>query len=118
MPMLLGLFYQAIATAAAVMLPALMLEGLAGDADPAFMAWMAWLIVGVSLFAYALMWKLIERMDAIRVASLFYLGPPVTMLMSWIAFGDTLLSSDVAGLFVVAVGVALVQGERGRNRSQ
>lgn len=115
-PMQLGLFYQAIATAAAVTLPALLLEGLRADPNPAFVAAMAWLIVGVSLFAYALMWKLIERMDAIRVASLFYLGPPVTMLMSWLAFGDTLMTSDIAGLVIVAAGVALVQSERGENR--
>lgn len=115
-PMLLGLFYQALATAAAVTLPALLLEGLRADPNPAFLAAMAWLIVGVSLFAYALMWKLIERMDAIRVAALFYLGPPVTMLMSWLAFGDTLITTDVIGLFVVAAGVVLVQSDRGDTR--
>lgn len=115
-PMLLGLFYQALATAAAVTLPALVLEGLRADPNPEFVAAMAWLIIGVSLFAYALMWKLIERMDAVRVASLFYLGPPVTMLMSWLAFGDILRATDVAGLLVVAAGVALVQCEPGDNR--
>ena len=115
-PMLLGLFYQAVATAAAVTLPALLIEGLAADPNPAFVAAMAWLIVGVSLIAYALMWKLIEHMDATRVASLFYLGPPVTMLMSWLAFGDTLLATDIAGLIVVAAGVALVQVRRRGNR--
>lgn len=114
----LGLFYQAIATAAVVTLPALVIEGLRVDPDPAFVAAMAWLVVGVSLFAYALMWKLVERTDATRVASLFYLGPPVTMLMSWIAFGDTLMASDIAGLFVVAAGVALVQGGRSGRQSQ
>ncbi len=117
-PTLLGMFYQAVATAAAVTLPALLIEGLYAEPNPAFVASMAWLIVGVSLFAYALMWKLIERMDATRVASLFYLGPPVTMLMSWLAFGDTLLASDIAGLLVVAAGVALVQVRPRGNRMQ
>lgn len=49
---------------------------------------------------------------AITLASLFYLGPPVTMLMSWLAFGDTLIATDVAGLLIVAAGVALVQREK------
>ena len=117
-PMLLGLFYQAAATAAVMTLPAIAYEGLRAEPNPAFLAAMAWLIVGVSLFAYALMWKLIERMDATRVASLFYLGPPVTMLMSWLAFGDTLLASDLVGLAVVAVGVSLVQGARLEKRTK
>ena len=115
-PMMLGLFYQALATAVVFTLPALLLEGLYADPNPAFVAAMAWLVVGVSLGAYALMWMLIERMDATRVASLFYLGPPLTMLMAWLAFGDTLLTSDVVGLVVVALGVALVQGRRRENR--
>ena len=55
------------------------------------------------------MWLLIERIDATRVASLFYLGPPVTMLMAWIAFGDTLKLVDVIGLIVVFAGVLLAQ---------
>lgn len=70
---------------------------------------MFWLIVGVSLGAYALMWLLIERMDATRVACLFYFGPPVTMLMAWIAFGDTLTFMDIMGLIVVFAGVLLTQ---------
>jgi len=108
-PMMLGLFYQALATAVAFTLPALAIEGLYADPNPAFVAAMAWLIVGVSLGAYASMWKLIERMDATRVASLFYLGPPVTMLMSWLAFGDAVSASDLAGLAIVAAGVSLAQ---------
>ncbi|MGM0788061.1 MAG: EamA family transporter [Thermodesulfobacteriota bacterium] len=43
------------------------------------------------------------------VASLFYLGPPVTMIMAWVAFGDRLQSTDVIGLIIVAAGVIVVQ---------
>jgi drug/metabolite transporter (DMT)-like permease len=57
------------------------------------------------------MWLLIQRMDATRVASLFYLGPPVTMLMAWITFGDTLRGTDVVGLLVVLIGVLLTQSK-------
>jgi len=70
---------------------------------------MIWLILVVSLGAYALMWLLIERLDATKVASLFYLGPPVTMIMAWIAFGDTVTTMDIAGLAIVFVGVVLTQ---------
>ncbi|WP_083985177.1 EamA family transporter [Geofilum rubicundum] len=55
------------------------------------------------------MWILIKRIDATRVASLFYMGPPVTMLMAWMVVGDTLLLMDVIGLLVVLIGVLLTQ---------
>ncbi len=105
----LGLFYQCLGTALAVSIPAFLLEGLKTEWTPIFMGAMLWLILGVSLAAYALMWLLIERIDATRVASLFYFGPPVTMLMAWAAFGDRLLATDLAGLGIIAAGVVITQ---------
>ncbi|TVQ29525.1 MAG: DMT family transporter [Wenzhouxiangella sp.] len=116
-PVPLALFYQAVATALVATLPALALEGLTARWTAELFAIMGWLILAVSLAAYALMWRLIERMDATRVASLFYLGPPVTMLMAWFTLGDTLQASDLVGLAVTAVGVVLVyQADRLRRR--
>jgi len=105
----IGLFYQSLGTALAVSIPAIFLEGLPVEWNPLFIGSMLWLILGVSLLAYALMWVLIVRIDATRVASLFYFGPPVTMLMAWAAFGDKLLATDLLGLVVIAVGVILTQ---------
>jgi len=107
-----GLFYQSLGTALAVTLPAIFAEGLPTEVAPAFLGGLAWLIFAVSLGAYGLMWLLIVRIDATRVASLFYFGPPVTMVMAWIAFGDQLLATDVLGLLIVAAGVLLTQGRR------
>ncbi|MFP4208125.1 MAG: DMT family transporter [Wenzhouxiangella sp.] len=107
-PVSLALFYQALATVLVATFPALLLEGLGVHWTAEFVAIQAWLVVAVSLGAYALMWKLIERMDATRVASLFYLGPPVTMLMAWIGLGDTLQTTDLVGLLVTSAGVVLV----------
>jgi len=111
LPVDLSLFYQSGATALAMVLPALLVEGFYLRPETPFIYTMAWLILAVSLGAYALMWLLIQRMDATRVASLFYLGPPVTMLMAWITFGDTLRGTDVVGLLVVLVGVLLTQSK-------
>ncbi len=55
------------------------------------------------------MWRLVERLDATRVASLFYLGPPVTMVMAWLAFGDAVRVMDIVGVAVVFAGVLLTQ---------
>ncbi|MFW5768116.1 MAG: EamA family transporter, partial [Bacteroidota bacterium] len=93
----------------ALALPAIFDENLSTQWEPEFIYTMLWLIIAVSLGAYAMMWRLIERIDATRVASLFYLGPPVTMLMAWFAFGDEVLIMDVVGLFIVFTGVLLSQ---------
>ncbi|MDZ7753427.1 MAG: DMT family transporter [Gammaproteobacteria bacterium] len=110
LPVDLAMFYQSGATAIAMVLPAVMVEGLATTWTGTFMATMAWLVVVVSLGSYGLMWVLIARRDATRVASLFYLSPPVTMVMAWLAFGDTVTPTDILGLAVAATGVALVHG--------
>ena len=70
---------------------------------------MVWLMLAVSLGAYGLMWLLIKRINATRVASLFYLGPPVTMFMAWLTFGDTITFIDGIGLAIVFTGVLLTQ---------
>jgi drug/metabolite transporter (DMT)-like permease len=106
-PLGLSLFYQGLATMAAVAVPAILWEKLSVQWNPVLISSLAWLVAGVSLGAYALMWILIERLDATRVASLFYLGPPVTMLMAWAAFGDKVQVLDVAGMALVFAGVVL-----------
>ncbi len=100
-----ALFYQSVGTVFALALPALLIEQLATAWTPTFLAAMAWLTLAVSLGAYGLMWVLLARTDATRVASLFYLGPPVTAVMAWLAFGDTLMPSDWLGMLVVGAGV-------------
>ena len=104
-----ALFYQSLATTFALALPAVFIENLSTQWEPEFIYTMGWLILAVSLGAYSLMWLLIERIDATRVASLFYLGPPVTMFMAWIAFGDNVMAMDIVGLIIVFVGVLLSQ---------
>lgn len=105
LPWDLNLFYQCLGTALVVTLPAVFLENLSTEWSGAFVGSLFWLVLAVSIAAYGLMWKLIERMSAARVASLFYLGPPVTMLMAWFAFGDIPRSTDFLGLGIVLVGV-------------
>jgi len=109
LPVDLALFYQSLATTFALTFPALFIEKLSTHWEPEFIFTIVWLVLAVSLGAYALMWLLIERLDATRVASLFYFGPPVTMLMAWAAFGDKVQTMDIVGLAVVFIGVVLSQ---------
>jgi len=108
LPLDTTLFYQSGATALALLIPAWWLEGFATQWTAPFIATMVWLIVAVSLGAYWAMWRLLAKQEATRVASLFYLSPPVTMVMAWIAFGDVLIATDLLGLAVAGGGVLLV----------
>ncbi|MEX1080883.1 MAG: DMT family transporter [Halofilum sp. (in: g-proteobacteria)] len=109
LPVDTALLYQSLGTAIVVAVPAWWLEGFATEWNTTFVVTMAWLIVAVSLGAYGLMWQLLKLTDATRVASLFYLGPPVTAVMAYLAFGDRLALAEWVGMVVVAAGVALVQ---------
>ena len=109
LPFDLALFYQSVASALILIIPAVWVEGMATQWHPRFLGAMAWLIFAVSLCAYVLMFELIKKTDATRVASLFYLGPPVTMLMAWALFGDTIRIMDVVGLAIVCVSIIFVQ---------
>jgi len=109
LPVGLTLFYQSLATVLACIWPAVFLEQLVTRWEPVFISALTWLVLAVSLGAYGLMWLLIRRLSATRLASLFYLGAPVTMFMAWVAFGDTVQVMDAIGLAVVFTGVILVQ---------
>jgi drug/metabolite transporter (DMT)-like permease len=103
----LSLFYHSLATTLVLFVPSVLGEKLSVEWNWVFVLALIWLVLGVSLGAYALMWILIDRIDATKVASLFYLGPPITMLMAWVAFGDKVQKIDLTGLAIVFVGVFL-----------
>jgi drug/metabolite transporter (DMT)-like permease len=69
---------------------------------------LAWLVVVLSVGAISLLMTLIRMGEAARVASLFYLVPPVTALMAWALFDERLGMLGLAGMAVAAMGVALV----------
>lgn len=117
LPVDLTLFYQSFATMLVLALPAIFIEHLITEWKMEFIYVMLWLILPVSLGAYALMWLLIARINAMRVASLFYLGPPVTMLMAWLAFDDKIRFMDITGFAIVLIGVVLAQ-MKGRKKAK
>ena len=74
----------------------------------AFIFALAFLVLVLSAGAVLLLLGLIRHGAASRVASLFFLVPPVTALIAWLVFGESLGPVAVLGMAVVAVGVALV----------
>ena len=74
------------------------------------LATLGWSVLVLSIGATLLLYMLLRRGDASRVASLLYLVPPGTALMAWIAFGEVLAPLTLAGMALTAIGVALVAG--------
>jgi len=73
-------------------------------------ATLAWSVLVLSIAATIVLYLLLRRGDASRVASLLYLVPPLTAVMAWLAFGETLAALTIAGMVLTAAGVALVAG--------
>ncbi len=93
----------------AIALPlALIFESWSTRFTPQFIGALLWSAVVLSIGGMSLLFPLIRRGEATRVTSLFYLVPPVTALMAWIAFGERFTSLAMAGMVAAVVGVALV----------
>ncbi len=69
---------------------------------------LGWLVLGLSVGAILLLMQLIRRGAASKVASLFYLVPPVTALQAYILFDERLGLLAMSGGLLSVLGVALV----------
>lgn len=120
-PMRAGSAVQ-FAAALLFLLPlALLLETNRIEWTGAFIFALGWLVIVLSLGAVGLLLVLLRRDAAGQVASLFFLTPPVTALLSWALFGETLSALAIFGMAVAVSGVALVVrnpqiGQRAGNR--
>ncbi|MCY4191181.1 MAG: DMT family transporter [Rhodospirillaceae bacterium] len=77
---------------------------LAGE----FLIAIVWLTVVLSIITFWLLMIMIRRGAANRVASWFYLVPPLTALFAYFLFGETLGPLALAGMVIAMAGVALV----------
>lgn len=83
-------------------------ETMVIEPTPAFLFALGWLVIVLSFGAVSLLYVLIRRGAAAKVASLFFLVPPVTALIAWPMFGETMTWIEVAGLATTSLGVLLV----------
>ncbi len=97
------------AAATISLLPVMLLYG-AGQVQwtGAFIFSIGWLILVLSVGAFTLLLWMIRKGAASKVASLFYLTPPMAALAGYFIFGETLALPALAGMALAAVGVALV----------
>ena len=76
---------------------------------PAFAFALSWSVVVLSVGAISLLYWLLRHGAAADVARLFYLVPPVTALMAFVLFGERLDALALAGMVLIAIGVALAR---------
>jgi drug/metabolite transporter (DMT)-like permease len=88
-----------------VLLPLAFYEGFRFDGSSPFYGSLAWLIFINSLGGMALLFLLISRGAATRVAALFFLMPPVTAVMNYFVLGEQFTPLKIAGFAVAATGV-------------
>ena len=100
-----------LAAALAITAPLAWLEAGAWQLHAELIGAMVWSVLVLTLGGSSLLYLLIQRGAATRVASLMYLVPPCTALLAWLLFGELLTWPVLLGLAVTAVGVALVVGE-------
>jgi drug/metabolite transporter (DMT)-like permease len=111
-PLLFVTFIHALASLAVLAPLAVGLEGLEAQWGGELVFAIVWLGLVVSLAAYGLMFALLRRLPAARVASLTYLSPPVTMVIAWFVFRESLTPTAAVGLVIAAMAVALTLSGR------
>ncbi|WP_372610787.1 DMT family transporter [Halomonas sp.] len=108
MPLLSGTVVQYLAAGTLMGTGALLFETREIDWTPTFMLTLGWLVLVLSISAILLLMALIKRGEASRVASLFYLVPPVTALQAWWLFDERLPLVALVGMAIAIAGVVLV----------
>lgn len=73
-----------------------------------FLFALGWLVLVLSIGAISLLNLLIRSGSAVNVASLFYLTPPMTALIAFFIFGESLTLTAALGMVVAVSGVYLV----------
>ncbi|WP_374311366.1 DMT family transporter [Dongia sp.] len=104
------------AAATIVLLPVMLFIGV-GEINwqLQFIIAMGWIVIVLSGISIALLTWMIQRGAASKVASLFYLTPPVAALGGYFMFDERLDALAFCGMGVVALGVFLVN-RSGRGR--
>jgi drug/metabolite transporter (DMT)-like permease len=103
-----GNLVQFVAAALFCLALALLFETMRVEWTPGLLFALFWLVVVLSLGTISLLYVLLRRGAASRVASLFFLTPPTTALIAWPLFGERLGPPELLGMAVAVLGVALV----------
>jgi drug/metabolite transporter (DMT)-like permease len=96
---------------------AFLIEQRAVDWSVPLIAALAWMSVVLSLGSISIFYTLLRHGAAAKVSSLFFLMPPATAVMGWVAFGETFQLVGLVGMLLTVVGVAAVNLRHGAGRA-
>ena len=68
---------------------------------------LAWSVIALSIGAIFLLLYLVNRGEVSRAAAYIFLVPPVSALMAWFFFRETLIPVQIVGMLITATGVWL-----------
>lgn len=100
-----GSFFQYLGTAVLMAVLSFMFENQQVDWQLPLIGALVWLIFGISVLAVLLLMYMINEGEASRVASYFYLVPPLAAIEAWLLFGEVLSVGAIAGMLITVVGV-------------
>ncbi len=102
-----GTAIQYIGAALVVFAGSLATEEMRMDFAPPLLFGLAWSTLVLSIGAIALLFVMLRRGAAVGVSSLMFLVPPVSALMGFALFGETLTAIQLVGMALAALGVAV-----------
>lgn len=106
--LLTGAIWQYLSTAVLMGVLAFVFEERQVEWSFTLMLSLGWLVFGLSISAILLLMFMIREGESARVASYFYLVPPVTSVEAWLLFGEALNPIQIAAILVTVFGVYLV----------
>lgn len=115
-PMIPGTAVQYAAAAVVLAVVGALVEQRPVEWVPQLWGALAWMVFVLSIGAVLLMFWLLRRGTAAGFSSLYFLVPPVTLLLGYLLFGQTLPATALIGFAISAIGVVLVR-DRGSTAS-
>jgi len=106
--LLAGSVYQYFATAIAMGVLAFVFEERVIEWSLTLVLALGWLVFGLSISAILLLMLMIREGESAKVASYFYLVPPVTAVEAWLLFGEGLSLVQTGAIGITVLGVFLV----------
>lgn len=111
-PLWSGAFYQYLGALLMTLPFALLFETNQITWSAEFVFALGWLTLVLSIGAISLLVLMLRHGAASRVATLFYLVPPVAALIAYFLFDETLTPIQLTGMVVAALGVWLATRKR------
>lgn len=113
-PLVSGTFYQYLGGSLALIPISLLLENHEVIMTFELVAAMVWSVLALSVGAILLLMFMIREGEVAKVASYFYLVPPVTVIQTYFLFDETLGLVAITGCVLAVFGVYLVAKQSGK----